>query len=136
MKLMTKVKVLSSELKTLQSQQRGKDDAVDELREFIAKVAKQAGVTGHSITRAGENVNTAEELAKELVNSKIQISELKRKLRVASRVESELRCTIATRENRIKELRSEATATTKTRKQVDWKEKRTSIKRSEDELTS
>ena len=36
-------------------------------------------------------ISLAEELAKELVNSKIQISELKRKLRVASRVESELR---------------------------------------------
>ena len=86
MKLMTKVKVLSSELKTLQSQQRGKDAAVDDLRDFVAQVANKAGVTGHSITRAGDNVNTAEELAKELVNSKIQISELKRKLRVASRV--------------------------------------------------
>ena len=35
MKLMTKVKILSSELKTLQSQQKGKDTAVDDLRDFV-----------------------------------------------------------------------------------------------------
>ena len=62
-KLMTKVKILSSELKTLQSQQKGKDSAINDLREFVSKVANKAGITGNSTTRSGENVYTAEELA-------------------------------------------------------------------------
>ena len=139
MKLMTKVKILSSELKTLQSQQKGKDTAVDDLRDFVAQLANKAGVTGNSTTRGGENVNTAEELAKELVNSKIQISELKRKLRVASRVESELRSTVATREARIKELKTGSNlmvAAGRSQRQQQQKQKTISIRQLEDELTS
>ena len=103
--LLTKVKVLSSELKTLEAQQEGKENAVNELRELVTKIANDAGITGLS-KKNGKEVNTAEALAKELVNSKVLISELKRKIRVANRTESELRNSLATRDMRISELKS------------------------------
>ena len=64
------------------------------------------------------------------MNSKIQISELRRKLRVASRVESELRSTVAAREGRIKELRSQSG-----RSKVE-RDKNSSVKQLEDMLSS
>ena len=64
---------------------------------------------------------------------------MKRKLRVASRVESELRSTVATREARIKELKTGSTlmvAAGRSQRQQQQKQKTISIRQLEDELTS
>jgi chromosome segregation ATPase len=116
LKLLTKVKVLSSELKTLESQQIAKEGAIKDLHEYVAKIAEGVGMAGAS-TKDGLVVDTADAFATELVNSKIKISELQRKLRVANRVESELRRTIATRENRIADLKA-GTSKTESREKI------------------
>ena len=75
-----------------------KRNAIQATEEKLAAIIRSSATLPHAATRMRrgrvEKVDPAEELAKELIQSKIKISELERQLRVSARAEMQLHGTL------------------------------------------
>ena len=100
-RLMSQLAELNAELQRNEEQRQIQKDAITDLQELMSNVSSSNAA---GVERADEGVS-GDTLAKELIKSKILVSELQRKLRVNVREEVRLRDTILERDARIQDLK-------------------------------
>ena len=91
---------LEQQLKEVRDIERARKSAFEELEGKIVDIARRTlGVSGKlATTMDGRTIDPSEALAKELIATKIAVSESQRKMRMMARTEMELRTTIERRE--------------------------------------
>ena len=82
---------LEAQLLETKAIEKARNGAFNELENKIIDIARRSLGSTHARTRGGKTIDPSEELAKELISSKIKISEYKRKMRVMARTETDLR---------------------------------------------
>jgi hypothetical protein len=89
---------LENQLKEVRAIEKARKSAFDELELKIIDVARKSLGGQHARTRNGKTIDPSEALAKELIATKIAVSEAQRKMRVMARTEIELRESLERRE--------------------------------------
>ena len=96
--LMAEKYTLEDQLRERKAIESARKSAFEELEGKIVDIARRSLGGAHARTRGGKTIDPSEELAKELIQSKIAISECRRQMRVMARTETELRDTVEKRE--------------------------------------